>query len=72
MDGSQWWKSLQCLSTAEVVDLECSLTLLPRALEVSSNVGLATILECHNVIGFLNQTEFCHGVHGDSCWTFNF
>ena len=35
MDGSGWWKSLQCLSMAEVVDLECSLTLLPRALEVS-------------------------------------
>ena len=35
MDGRGWWKSLQCLSIAEVVDLECSLTLLPRALEVS-------------------------------------
>ena len=35
MEGSGWLKSLQCLSIAEVVDLECSLTLLPRALEVS-------------------------------------
>ena len=35
MDGSGWWKSLQCSSMAEVVDLECSLTLLPRVLEVS-------------------------------------
>ena len=35
MDGNGWWKSLQCLSMAEVVDLECSLTLLPRVLEVS-------------------------------------
>ena len=35
-DGcSGWWKSLQCLSIAEVIDLECSLTLSPRALEVS-------------------------------------
>ena len=34
MDGSGWWKSLQFLSIAEVVDLECSLTLLPRVLEV--------------------------------------
>ena len=36
MDGSGWRKSLQCLSMAEVVDLECSLILLPRVLEVSS------------------------------------
>ena len=35
MDGNGWWKSLQCLSMAKVVDLECSLTLLPRVLEVS-------------------------------------
>ena len=35
MEGNGWWKSLQCLSMAEVVDLECSLTLSPRALEVS-------------------------------------
>ena len=35
MEGKGWWKSLQCLSMAEVVDLECSLTLLPRALDVS-------------------------------------
>ena len=35
MEGSGWWKSLQFLSIVEVVDLECSLTLLPRALEVS-------------------------------------
>ena len=35
MEGNGWWKSLQCLSMAEVVDLECSLTLLPRALDVS-------------------------------------
>ena len=35
MEGRGWWKSLQCLSMAEVVDLECSLTLSPRALEVS-------------------------------------
>ena len=33
--GRGWWKSLQCLSMAEVVDLECSLTFSPRALEVS-------------------------------------
>ena len=35
IEGSGWWKSLQCLSMAEVVDLECSLTLSPRALDVS-------------------------------------
>ena len=35
MDGNGWWKSLQCLSMAKVVDLECSLTLSPRVLEVS-------------------------------------
>ena len=35
MEGRGWWKSLQCFSMADVVDLECSLTLLPRALEVS-------------------------------------
>ena len=35
IEGIGWWKSLQCLSMAEVVDLECSLTLSPRALEVS-------------------------------------
>ena len=35
MEGKGWWKSLQCLSMTEVVDLECSLTLLPRALDVS-------------------------------------
>ena len=34
MEGSGWWKSLQCLSMAKVDDLECSLTLSPRALEV--------------------------------------
>ena len=31
MDGSGWWKSLQCLSMAEVVDLECSLTLFAKS-----------------------------------------
>ena len=35
IEGRGWWKSLQCFSMAEVVDLECSLTLSPRALEVS-------------------------------------
>ena len=35
MEGRGWWKSLQCFSMADVVNLECSLTLLPRALEVS-------------------------------------
>ena len=35
IEGKGWWKSLQCFSMAEVVDLECSLTLSPRALEVS-------------------------------------
>ena len=35
MEGSGWWKSLQCLSVVKVVDLGCSLPLLPRALEVS-------------------------------------
>ena len=35
MEGRGWWKSLQCFSMADVVDLECSLTLSPRALEVS-------------------------------------
>ena len=35
MEGSGWWKSLQCLSMAEVVDLGCSFTLSPRALDVS-------------------------------------
>ena len=35
MEGRGWWKSLQCFSIADVVDLECSLTLSPRALEVS-------------------------------------
>ena len=35
MEGSGWWKSLQCLSMAEFFDLEFSLTLLPRTLEVS-------------------------------------
>ena len=35
MEGKGWWKSLQCLSMAKVVDLECSLTLSPRALDVS-------------------------------------
>ena len=35
MEGYGWWKSLQCLSMAEVVDLECSLTLSPRALDIS-------------------------------------
>ena len=35
MEGSGWWWSLQCLSMAEVVDLECSLTLSPRALDIS-------------------------------------
>ena len=35
MEGNRWWKSLQCLSMAKVVDLECSLTLSPRALDVS-------------------------------------
>ena len=31
MEGKGWWKSLQHLSMAKVVDLECSLTLSPRA-----------------------------------------
>ena len=35
MEGKGWWKSLQCLSMAKVVDLECSLTLSPRGLDVS-------------------------------------
>ena len=35
MEGNGWWKSLQYLSMAEVVDLEFSLTLSPRALDVS-------------------------------------
>ena len=35
IEGRGWWKSLQCFSMADVVDLECSLTLSPRALEVS-------------------------------------
>ena len=35
MDGKGWWKSVQCLSMAEVVNLECSLTLSLRALDVS-------------------------------------
>ena len=35
MEGRGWWKSLQCFSMADVVDLECSLTLSPKALEVS-------------------------------------
>ena len=35
MEGKGWWKSLLCLSIAKVVDLECSLTLSPRALDVS-------------------------------------
>ena len=35
MEGNGWWKSVQCLSMAEVEDLQCSLTLSPRALEVS-------------------------------------
>ena len=38
MDGSGWWKSLQCLSMAEVVDLECSLTLSPRVLVQNSHL----------------------------------
>ena len=39
MEGNGWWKSLQCLSMAEVVDLECSLTLSPRGPRCFSNVG---------------------------------
>ena len=35
MEGKGWWKSVQCLSMAEVEDLQCSLTLSPRALDVS-------------------------------------
>ena len=35
MEGRGWWKSLQCFSMADVVALECSLTLSPRALDVS-------------------------------------
>ena len=33
--GQGWWKSVQCLSMADVFNLECSLTLSPRNLEVS-------------------------------------
>ena len=35
-DGKGWWWSVQCFSMAEVEDLQCSFTLSPRALEVSS------------------------------------
>ena len=34
-DGKGWWWSVQCLWIADVVDLECSLALFPRDLEVS-------------------------------------
>ena len=35
IEGKGWWKSVQCLSMADVFDLECSLTLSPRDLDVS-------------------------------------
>ena len=41
IEGRGWWKSLQCLSMAEVVDLECSLT-LTKSPGGFSNVGGAT------------------------------
>ena len=34
-DGKGWWKSVQCLSMADMVDLACSLALSPREHEVS-------------------------------------
>ena len=34
-EGRGWWKSVQCLSMADVLDLECSLALSPRVLHVS-------------------------------------
>ena len=35
MEGCGWWWSIQCFRIADVLDLECSLTLSPRALDVS-------------------------------------
>ena len=35
MKGKGWWKSVQFLSMAKFEDLQCSLTLSPRALDVS-------------------------------------
>ena len=42
MEGKGWWKSLQCLSMAKVVDLECSLTLLTKGPRCFSNIGRVT------------------------------
>ena len=35
IEDKGWWKSVQCLSMADMFDLECSLTLSPRDLDVS-------------------------------------
>ena len=35
IEGKVWWKSVQCLSMADVFNLECFLTLSPRDLDVS-------------------------------------
>ena len=35
IEGKGWWKSVQCLSMADVFNLQCSLILSPRDLDVS-------------------------------------
>ena len=47
MEGKGWWKSLQCLSMAEAVDLECSLDSLTMGPRRFSNIGQSyTHLPC--------------------------
>ena len=69
MEGSGWWKSLQCLSVVEVVDLECSLPLLPRVLDISAlftSIPVPTALDVINCL-FCEHIEDPEAKHKYGC-----
>ena len=49
IEGKGWWKSVQCLSMADVLNLEFSLTLSPRDLEVSPMSAKQTAIAPHTL-----------------------